>query len=275
MWVDSHCHLDAPELAGDIDAVVMRANQALLRGVVIPTVQARDFLTIVPLVEKYVTQLPQIAYTLGIHPLFTKTAKNSDIDYLEERITLSISDPRFIGIGEIGLDYFVTDLDNPKQEWFFEQQLRLAKKFNLPVILHVRRSQDQILKRLRQIKISGGIAHAFNGSEVQADNYLQLNFKLGFGGAMTYARALQIRRLATSLPLASFVLETDCPDIPPAWIKAGDGRYNEPAELAKIAQVFAGIRNISLEELAIALNSNLCQAFPRWADLQRSLAVSL
>ena len=275
MWVDSHCHLDASELAAHIDAVVARANQALLSGLVIPTVQASDFQTIAQLAQKYSAQLPQIAYTLGIHPLFTKTAQESDIDYLEECIQSSISDPRFIGVGEIGLDYFVTDLDNPKQEWFFEQQLRLAKKFNLPVILHVRRSQDQILKRLRQIKVSGGIAHAFNGSEVQAENYLQLNFKLGFGGAMTYARALQIRRLATSLPLASFVLETDSPDIPPAWIKAGDGHCNEPAELAKIAQVFAEIRNISLEELASALHRNLCQAFPRWADLQRSLAVSL
>ena len=264
MWFDSHCHLDALEFSDDLKEVVERAHLANVQGVLIPAVQAKDFNRVETFADLIAKDLPTTVFTLGIHPLYTVNALETDIDVLAQQIERSMSNPRFVGVGEIGLDYFVTHLDNEKQEWFFEEQLKLAKQFNLPVILHVRRSQDQTLKYLRKMNLSGGIAHAFNGSFVQAEHFLKLNFKLGFGGAMTYERALQIRRLATDLPITSFVLETDAPDIPPAWLTADLNRRNEPAFLEGIAQVIAKLRGISEEELSANVKTNLREVLPRW-----------
>jgi TatD DNase family protein len=135
------------------------------------------------------------------------------------------------------------------------------------VILHVRKSQDQILKRLRQTKVSGGIAHAFNGSFVQAQQFLDLNFKLGFGGTLTFERALQIRRLACDLPLDAFVLETDAPDIPPAWLKEECESRNEPANLPRIAQEFVKLRNLEAEFVSQQALQNALAVLPRWQSL--------
>jgi TatD DNase family protein len=206
-------------------------------------------------------------YTLGIHPLYINRAQESDIDALKDQIEQSLDDPRFVGIGEIGLDYFVEGLDPQRQEFFFHKQLDLAQQFQLPVILHVRRSQDAILKALRKRTVSSGIAHAFNGSHQQAEQFIALGFKLGFGGAATYDRALQIRRLLQELPLESIVTETDAPDIPPAWLKEEGGRFNEPALLPRIAQQLAGIRGISEEVFSKAVWQNAMQALPRWSSL--------
>lgn len=264
MWFDSHCHLDALEFSEDLEEVIQRAKKAKLDGVLIPTVQAKDFSRISKFVDTLSGDLPVSAFTLGIHPLYTTEALESDIQLLANFIENSMANPRFVGIGEIGLDYFVTTLGNEKQEWFFEEQLKLAKHFGLPVILHVRRSQDQILKFLRKFNLTGGIAHAFNGSFVQAEHFLELNFKLGFGGAMTYQRALQIRRLAKDLPIESFVLETDAPDIPPEWLIQESNRRNEPSNLSKIAEHMAQLRGIDLPILSDAIKANLGQVLPRW-----------
>lgn len=269
MWFDSHCHLDAPEFANDLQDVIDRAKVNAVDGVLIPAVQVDDFVKVIHLCSEQSKTLPQTVYALGIHPLYINQAKKTDLQQLDEALEKNINDPRLVAVGEIGLDYFVKYIDNEKQEWFFEQQLKLAKKYNLPVILHVRKSQDQILKRLRIAQVSGGIAHAFNGSFVQAEEFLKLNFKLGIGGAMTYDRALQIRRLAQELPLDSFALETDAPDIPPAWLTGSEGvsrRRNEPYELQRIAQQFATLRQISEEQLALQLQKNLSNVLPRWAQ---------
>lgn len=265
MWFDTHCHLDAPEFKNDLEEVVQEASRRQIDGVLIPAVQASDFEHVSKLVDQFKEQLPKICFTLGVHPLYTGLAKDEDLGLLERAIKRSLDNPRFVGIGEIGLDYFVENLDNKKQEWFFEEQLKLAKKYQLPVILHVRRSQDQILKRLRAIQVVGGIAHAFNGSFVQAEAFLKLNFKLGVGGAMTYPRALQIRRLAMELPLTSFVLETDAPDIPPRWLEKNsiDRPRHDPQELAKIGQEFAQLRSVTEDQLAKQLLQNTLQVLPR------------
>lgn len=263
MWFDSHCHIDAPEFEHDRDEVIQRAKQAGLAGLLVPAVQARDFDALPSKIAEYAEVLPCVCFTLGIHPLFTNEAIESDIELLDRAIQRELSNPRFIGIGEIGLDYFVDFLDDAKQEWFFERQLMLAEKYKLPVILHVRRSQDQLLKRLRKVNIVGGIAHAFNGSFQQAHEFLKLNMKLGFGGAMTYERALQIRRLAQELPLDSIVLETDAPDIPPAWLRDSNSRRNEPAQLVQIAQTMSQLRNISLEALSVEVHQALLNCLPR------------
>jgi TatD DNase family protein len=180
-------------------------------------------------------------------------------------------------VGEIGLDFFVPELCTPKmreRQWFFyTAQLKLAQKHGLPVVLHVRRSADLLLKGLRQCPVVSGIAHAFNGSAQQAQAFVDMGFALGFGGTLTYERSLQLRRLARELPLSAIVLETDAPDIPPQWLYqtaqqralgATQGR-NSPAELPRIAQVLADLRGLPLTDLAAATSANACRVLPQLA----------
>jgi TatD DNase family protein len=161
-------------------------------------------------------------------------------------------------VGEIGLDFFVTDLDPATQETFLVEQLKIAREFDLPVLLHCRRANDELLKHLRRIGVRGGIAHAFNGSPQQAGEFIKLGFKLGFGGAFTWPRANNLRRLAADLPLEAIVLETDSPDIPPVWI--GRGR-NAPGELPRIAQTLAELRGLDIDAVAQATTRNACELF--------------
>jgi len=165
----------------------------------------------------------------------------------------------------------VPGLDMARQQHFYRAQLALAQRHGLPVLLHVRRSADALLSGLRQCPVAGGLAHAFNGSRQQADQFIAMGFKLGFGGALTFERALQLRRLAGELPLNALVLETDAPDIPPRWLYrtqaeralgAAMGR-NEPAELVRIAQCLADLRGMGLAELALATTANALQALPK------------
>lgn len=267
VWVDTHCHLDALEFEGILKGIISRAATQGVKAILLPTVQASDWGRARILVDQYSNQMPGLVYTLGIHPLYINQAQESDIEILKNQIEQSLDDSRFVGIGEIGLDYFVEGLDPQRQEYFFHQQLDLAQQFQLPVILHVRRSQDAILKALRKRKVPGGIAHAFNGSHQQAEQFIELGFKLGFGGAATYDRALQIRRLLQGLPLGSIVTETDAPDIPPAWLKEEGGQFNEPALLPRIAEQLASVRGISEESFSKAVWQNAMQVLPRWSSL--------
>lgn len=267
MWIDTHCHLDAPEFASSLPAILSAAKEQNVQAILLPAVKAADCRSVKELATQYANEIPGLVYTLGIHPLYSNQAQEGDIAILEEQITQSLSDPRFVGVGEIGLDYFVEGLDPHKQEHFFHTQLDLAQKFQLPVVLHVRRSQDAILKALRRRNISGGIAHAFNGSFQQAEQFIELGFKLGFGGAATYERALQIRRLLAELPTDSIVTETDSPDIPPAWLREEGITFNEPAFLPRIAKTMASIRGMNESEFASAVWGNAMNALPRWSAL--------
>ena len=148
---------------------------------------------------------------------------------------------------------FVRELDYATQEFFYVEQLKIAKEYDLPVLLHCRKSSDQLLKHLRRIQVKGGIVHAFNGSQQQADEFIKLGFKLGFGGAFTWPRANNLRRLAVDLPLEAIVLETDSPDIPPVWV--GHGR-NSPGELPRIAETLAELRGIKPGEIARQTSAN-------------------
>ncbi|QWD60598.1 TatD family hydrolase [Polynucleobacter sp. MWH-UH35A] len=267
MWIDTHCHLDAPEFADSLDAVIHAAAEKNVQAILLPAVKVADCAYVKELAHQCSQRIPGLVYTLGIHPLYTNQAQEEDIETLEKSIVESLSDPRFVGVGEIGLDYFVEDLDPHKQEFFFNAQLDLAQKYQLPVILHVRRSQDAILKALRRRRIPSGIAHAFNGSFQQAEQFIELGFKLGFGGAATYERALQIRRLLQELPLDSIVTETDAPDIPPAWLRDEGLTFNEPAFVSRIARALASIRGVDEEHFASAVWANAMQALPRWLAL--------
>ena len=212
MWIDTHCHLDAPEFAGDLAAARRRAAEAGVAHCVLPAVAAGNFEAVRALAHRFGD-----SYALGIHPLCTGDATDHDLELLDRALATHRQDPRLVAVGEIGLDYFVPGLDGPRQEHFYREQLALARRHGLPVLLHVRRSADQLLKHLRRSGVSG-IAHAFNGSAQQAAEFVRLGFRLGFGGTVTYERSQQIRRLARELPLTALVVETDAPDIPPHWL---------------------------------------------------------
>jgi len=293
-WIDSHCHLDAPEFLADRESVLQRAQAEGVDWCVMPAVQAKDFLALQKLAQAF-----EQAYALGIHPLFVPQAQESDLLILEKSIERAlqckpdgqIEDPRLVAVGEIGLDFFVPHLCLPamreKQVYFYHAQLKLAHKFKMPVIMHVRKSADELLWGLRRFQVQGGIAHAFNGSFQQANAFIDLGFALGFGGAMTFERALQLRRLATELPLSALVLETDAPDIPPHWlyrtklqqtahqlISQGVAQSsplqnrNEPSQLPRIAQCMASLRGVPLAELAYTTVQNTLRVLPQLQHFQ-------
>ena len=262
MWIDTHCHLDAHEFADEEGLIAQRSAQLGVSGIVIPAVEHSNFAAVASLAQNQ----PNCRYALGIHPMYVARAQDGDLQTLRDMIPAALKDPRFVAISEIGLDLFVPELrDGPlrvRQEYFYVEQLKIARDFGLPVLLHVRRSQDSILKYLRRIAVPGGIAHAFNGSFQQAQAFTGLGFKLGFGGAMTFARALQIRRLATELPLDAIVLETDAPDISPSWLHP---ERNSPEQLPRIGAVLAELRGMTLEEVARATSENAHAVMPRLA----------
>jgi TatD DNase family protein len=256
MLIDTHCHLDASEFADDRDAVVLAASAAGVAAIVIPAVATASFAAVRDCCRRY----PQCLPAYGIHPLFIDQASEADLPVLREWLRAEALTPTPpVAVGEIGLDFFVPGFDAARQEHFLVEQLKIARDFDLPVLLHVRRAVDPVLKCLRRVKVRGGIAHAFNGSRQQADEFVALGFKLGFGGAMTYAGSTRIRRLAANLPLDGLVLETDAPDIPPSW-RAG-GR-NMPAELPAIAGVLADLRSLPLEQLVQATAVNAISVIP-------------
>ncbi len=267
MWIDTHCHLDAAEFDADRPQVVARAAQAGVSQIVLPAVDVANLEVVRELAHRF-----GLAYALGIHPLCVDRAADDDLARLDAALQQHRDDPRLVAVGEIGIDHFIAGLSRERQEHHYAEQLALASRYNLPVIVHVRRSADTLLKHLRKNPGCGGIIHAFNGSAQQAKVFVDLGFKLGFGGAMTFDRALQIRRLASSLPAHAIVMETDSPDIPPHWLyrtaaerqTSGDtsqGR-NEPAQLPRIAGELAKLRGISAQELAEQTTANALAALP-------------
>jgi TatD DNase family protein len=257
MLVDTHCHLDAVEFDGDRSAVADAALQAGVGLIVVPSVERANFGAVASVCRDY--SWCRAAY--GIHPMYVEHARAADLDALRETLLRE----RPLAVGEIGLDRFVEPRDDLQQEFYFNAQLQIARDANLPVLLHARRAIDPVLKQLRHCRVSGGIAHAFNGSRQQADEFIKLGFKLGFGGAMSFPRASRIRELAATLPLDAIVLETDAPDIPPEW-KAG--ARNTPDQLPRIAQVLADLRGISMQEAAEATTANAAAVLPGLARIR-------
>jgi TatD DNase family protein len=260
MFIDTHCHLDATEFEGAQASVIRSAQTVGVSRIVVPSVSRNNFDSVRELCQQY----PNCSPAYGIHPMYVDDATPGDLAVLREYL----KQHQAVAIGEIGLDFFIQHYDRARQEHFFIEQLQLAREFDLPVLLHLRRAQDTALKHLRQINGRGGhstglmtgIAHAFNGSRQQADEFIKLGFKLGFGGAMTYPRATKLRELAATLPLDSIVLETDAPDIPPDFLERG--LPNEPQYIARIAQTLAELRGLSLEEVARVTTANALSVLP-------------
>ncbi len=260
MWIDTHCHLDAREFGGESLRVAAEAGKAGVSMIVIPAIDVANFEAVAHLAAT----APNASYGLGIHPICVPQAGEADLATLRSRVAAAMADPNFVAIGEVGLDFFLPQLAEPamreKQVYFFREQLKIAREFGLPILTHVRKSQDQVLKHIRQIPPAGGIAHAFNGSFQQAQGYIDIGFKLGFGGNLTFTRALQIRRLAGQLPLSAIVMETDAPDIAPQWLHPG---VNTPDQVPRIAEVLAQLRGIGLDEVQAVTTANAHHVMPR------------
>lgn len=249
-FIDTHCHLDAAEFDADRDAEYARAVNAGVAIQIVPAISRDNFAAVAATCENFSGCLP----AWGLHPMYIGVHRPEHLADLRAQI----ESRRPVAVGEIGLDLFVRDLDYTTQEYFYVEQLKIAQAYDLPVLLHCRRANDQLLKQLRKVKVRGGIAHAFNGSPQQADEFIKLGFKLGFGGAFTWPRANNLRRLAVDLPLEAIVLETDSPDMPPAWI--GHGR-NAPSELPRIAQTLAKLRGMDIDAVAQATTRNAWELF--------------
>lgn len=244
--IDTHCHIDVEEFAADRAQVLTRARAAGVVGQVVPAIHQPGWAFLQALCRWEDDLHP----ALGMHPIYLDVHRPEHLSDLRGLL----ASERPVAVGEIGLDYFVEGLDRAAQQALFEAQLRLAEEFALPVLLHVRKAHDQVLATLRRMKFSqGGIAHAFSGSRQQAEQYLELGFRLGFGGTLTYERSSRIRTLARELPLEAIVLETDAPDIVTA---AHRGERNSPEYLPEVLAALAAVRSESLESLALATTRN-------------------
>ncbi|MDR3391115.1 MAG: TatD family hydrolase [Sulfuriferula sp.] len=244
-YIDTHCHLDAAEFDADRDAVVARAISSGVARIIVPAVTADNFAAVQAICERYALCRP----ALGLHPIYAMQHQPDDL----ARLRAAVQETHPLAIGEIGLDLFVDDVDIARQTYYFTEQLKIAHEFDLPVLLHTRRANDEILRQLRRFDIRRGIAHAFSGSRQQADAFIKQGFKLGFGGAFTYTRATNLRRLAAALPLESIVLETDAPDMAPSWAWR---QRNSPEYLAQIAGELAALRGVDPATIAKVTGEN-------------------
>jgi len=249
--VDSHIHLDFPVFSEDRESLLAKAESAGIARFVVPATTRDSWLGIQQLSHEY--QALCVAY--GIHPYFITHHTLKDCEALESWIQTHPC----VAIGEIGLDYFLKGLDPLLQMDIFKAQLNIAKRHNLPVILHARKAIDEVTRELKKTGLKQGIVHSFNGSEVQAKRLIDMGFKLGFGGALTYSRATRLQALVKCLPLAAICLETDAPDQPSSGFA---GKRNEPIALIEILETVAKLRNTSTEEIARHTWDNTCSVFP-------------
>jgi TatD DNase family protein len=237
--IDTHCHLDCPEFDPDRAAVLGRARAAGVSVLVIPAIQRSGWAGLLALCAMTAGLYP----ALGLHPVYLDGHRDADLPALER----AISDTRPVALGEIGLDYFVRDLDRERQHRLFEAQLAIAREADLPVILHVRRAHAQALAMLRRFPVRGGIVHAFSGGIEEARRYRDLGFALGLGGMLTFERSTRLRALAAALPIELIVLETDAPDL---TVAAHHGERNSPEYLPDVLAALSQVRGEDADWLA-------------------------
>lgn len=250
MLIDAHCHLDFADFDADREAVLERARVAGVRHFIVPATTRARWGGVLALGQRC-----DVSVCLGLHPYFMQAHGKHDIDALEASLD---SHPEVVAVGECGIDArFADSLD---AQWaLFDAQLRLAKRFELPVVVHCVQANDQVAKRLRQLALpSGGLIHAFAGSPEQARAFLDLGFVLGLGGALTYPRAKRLHRAVASLPNEGFVLETDSPDMP---LSGHQGERNEPARVAQVCQAVAELRGETQAVIAAQSTATVCGMF--------------
>jgi len=243
--IDTHCHLDVEEFDADRLEVLRRARAAGVDGIIVPAIHAAGWPGLIALCAGE----PDLYPALGLHPVYLDQHRDGHLKDLERLI----AETRPVAVGEIGLDFFLPELDRARQQALFEAQLAIARTAGLPVLIHARKSHDQVLATLRRIRVPGGIAHAFSGSLDQARQYLDLGFCLGFGGMLTFERSRKIRALARALPLEAIVLETDAPDL---TVAAHRGERNSPEYLPDVLAALAEVRAEDPALLAAATTGN-------------------
>ncbi len=242
---DTHCHIDVSEFDPDRSQVLARCRAVGVTRMLVPAVLAQGWTFLRDLCR----QEDGLQPAFGLHPVYLDQHRAADI----EALATWVARERPVAVGEIGLDYFVDTLDRERQQQLFEAQLRIAREADLPVILHVRKAHDQMLRTLKRIRVRGGIAHAFNGSLQQAQQYIELGFKLGFGGMLTFERSTKLRHLARELPLESLVLETDAPDM---TVAAHRGERNSPEYLPDCLRALADVKDRDPEQIAALTTRN-------------------
>jgi TatD DNase family protein len=253
--IDTHCHMDMGQFRSDLDGTLDRSECNGVTDFVIPGCIHSGWERILEICKTRPCMHP----SLGLHPAYLDVHRDEDVEELRYRGRRD----RLVAIGEIGLDFHGGLASHKEQQKLFEQQLTIAKEVCLPVLLHVRKGHDQVQAAIRRKRFdNGGIVHAFNGSRQQADHYVEMGFKLGYGGTLTYDRALRIRKLATELPLTAIVLETDAPDMPLAGRR---GEINSPEYLPEILNTLVSLRSESKEEIAAQTSANARQVL----DLDR------
>ncbi|WP_213875320.1 TatD family hydrolase [Pseudomonas sp. dw_358] len=253
--IDTHTHLDFPDFDADRQAVLAEARRQGVEQVVVLGVHEGNWQRVWSLIESD----PQLHAALGLHPVFLGQHRPEHLEQLRHWLDRLAGHPQLCAVGEFGLDYYIESLDRERQQALFEAQLQVAKDYQLPALLHVRRSHAPITAALKAFKLERrGIIHAFSGSREEAREYLKLGFKLGLGGAPTWPQALRLRKVLAELPLDAIVLETDSPDMAPAMYP---GVRNSPAHLPAIAESLAQIMGVEVERLVEASRVNACEVF--------------
>ncbi|GMU43386.1 MAG: TatD family hydrolase [Lysobacterales bacterium] len=250
MLTDTHCHLDAPEFAADRDAVLAHARAAGVAALVVPAVSAAGFDALAGLAAAE----PDVHAGYGLHPMYLSEHRPEHLDAVRARLAHGDA----IAVGECGLDLFIDGLDPALQREYFLAQVRLAREFDLPLVLHARRAVDEVIATLRRVGGVRGVVHSFGGSEEQARALWKLGFCLGIGGPVTYERARRLRRLVATMPVEWLLLETDAPDQPDAFHR---GQRNEPGRLPTVLQAVSELRAVSPDELARQTGENAIRLF--------------
>lgn len=251
--IDSHCHLDFEQFDPDRDQVLSRCKQIGIDKIIIPGTQVSRWQAQVDLCAS----VDSLFFALGIHPYFVDSANISDLTKLDEMLMLYKK--QVVALGEIGLDFHLPEAGHQKQQDFFIAQLELADKYQIPVILHHRKSHNETLRLLKQKRFSqGGVVHAFSGSVQEAKAYIDMGFMLGVGGTITYSRAQKTRETFKQISLEVLVLETDAPDMP---LNGRQGQRNSPEFLGEIAQQLAELKEIEIGEVIKQTRANSVQLF--------------
>ncbi|PKH00620.1 TatD family hydrolase [Paraglaciecola sp. MB-3u-78] len=248
MLIDSHCHLDFSCFDHDRVEVLNHCRKLAIETIVIPGTQASQWHKQIDLCHLY----PQLKFALGLHPYFLNSFESLHLVELSQ--LLNQYQDKVLAVGEIGLDSHI-DVDWKLQLQIFEQQLLIAEEHRLPVILHHRNSHNELIRTLKAKKFTqGGIVHAFSGSVQQAKTYIDLGFKIGVGGGITYSRASKTRRTIAQLPIDCLVLETDAPDMP---LMGKQGQRNSPEYLPEIFESLWSLRNETKQQLLQACSHNV------------------
>lgn len=238
--IDSHCHIDFPQFDSRRQELLAQASLSGVDEIVVPGVTEKHWGRLLDCVSHHAG----LHAALGLHPCFLDQHQPEDL----KRLARLLETQTVCAVGEIGLDLFIPDADLDAQLFYLDQQLALAKQFDLPVLLHVRKAHDQMLQRLRRVKLqAGGVVHAFSGSKQQAMQYVDLGFKLGIGGTITYERAKKLRSIVSEMDLADLILETDAPDMPLSGYR---DEINQPARVREVAEMVAQLKRCSVEQVA-------------------------